>query len=113
MPARHQPPLAHIRAQVRERIAQRGYSVRSVAKAAHVPHETLSKWLVGTRSTLPIESLRRVAMVLGWALVVPAPRLTPLQSRGTAVAPAAADPGPDAPTAVHTPPLPTPEPTAP
>ena len=78
MPARHQPPLAHIRAQVRERIAQRGYSVRSVAKAAHVPHETLSKWLVGTRSTLPLESLRRVAMVLGWSLVLPAPRLEPL-----------------------------------
>ncbi len=73
----HSPndPMQVIRAQVRDRIAGMGYSVHSVSVAAHVPYQTLAKWLRGTRASIPLESLRRVALVLGWSLVTPAPRL--------------------------------------
>ena len=71
-------PMWQVRDQIRDRIKDRGYSMRSVATAAHVSAASLTKWLAGKRSTMPRESIRRVALVLGWSLVVPAPRLVPL-----------------------------------
>ena len=71
-------PMWQVRDQIRARIQDRGYSVRSVATAAHVSAATLTKWINGKRSTMPRESVRRVARVLGWSLVVPAPRLVPV-----------------------------------
>ena len=71
-------PMWRVRDQIRDRIKDRRYSMRSVATAAHVSAASLTKWLAGKRSTMPRESIRRVALVLGWSLVVPTPRLVPL-----------------------------------
>lgn len=83
----NQTAMPMIREQIKTRIAERGYSVRSVATAARVAPATLSKWLAGHRSTMPLEATRRVAAVLGWSLIVPSPRLVPLRPIGATVNP--------------------------
>ena len=80
-------PMWQVRDQIRDRIKDRGYSMRSVATAARVAPATLSKWLAGHRSTMPLEATRRVAAVLGWSLIVPSPRLVPLRPIGATVNP--------------------------